>query len=102
MIVPGPPWQTTAAASETGGAIGGNTGVNKYTGRLDAQALQAGRWQVGALQATEMAGTPEAMALEASFVRALASARDVVLQDGLLVLKNGEQVLLRLEPMRLR
>lgn len=84
------------------GAINGNSGVNTYRGSVDAQALQAGRWQAGALATTGMAGTAEAMALEAGFLQALAGANEAVLQDGRLELKNGGQVLLRFEPLRLR
>jgi heat shock protein HslJ len=85
-----------------GGAINGNSGVNTFRGTVDVQALQAGRWQAGALATTRMAGTPDAMALEASFLQALAGANEATLKDGLLELKGGGQVLLRLQPLRLR
>jgi heat shock protein HslJ len=85
-----------------GGAISGNAGVNQYRGTVDAQALQQGRWQAGPVAATRMAGSQEAMALEAGFLQALAGAREVALQDGMLELKSGDQVLLRFEPLRVR
>jgi heat shock protein HslJ len=84
------------------GEMSGNAGVNQFRGTVDAQALQKGRWEAGAVSATRMAGPPEAMAFETTFLQALVDADEALLHDGQLELRRGGQVLLRLEKLRLR
>jgi heat shock protein HslJ len=64
------------------GAVHGSTGVNRFSGVLDPD----GRGLFGPLATTRRAGPPEAMALEAAFLKALDSATAVEARDDQIVL----------------
>lgn len=67
------PADHTLTARFTGTEIGGTSAVNQYGGAYSAGG--DGSFSVGALQTTEMAGSPSAMRAEATFHRLLAQAR---------------------------
>lgn len=76
------------------GHVSGNAGINRFQGSLDLQALLEGRFQLGQLSGTEMAGTQEAMQFEMSFLRALGSADAATVEGRLLQLRQGGQPVL--------
>lgn len=51
--------------------VGGASGVNRWSTRIDAAALSAGGFRLSPIATTLMAGPPDAMRLEQQFVNAL-------------------------------
>jgi len=84
------------------GVLSGTSGVNRYRGMLDLAALSKGRWQAGGFNGTRMAGTAEAMGLEADFLRALATADRAIVQGDQLSLQSGGTVMLVLRRVSTR
>jgi heat shock protein HslJ len=80
---------------EADGGLSGVSGVNRFSGVLDVVVLADGGFALGPVASTRMAGPPAAMEFEARFLRDLEAADDVVLDDGELVLKAGDDELLR-------
>jgi heat shock protein HslJ len=71
------------------GTVGGTTGVNRYSGRID----RAEDLLFGPMPTTMMAGTPEAMALENRFTAAMTTATDYELDgDTLTITGEGEEL----------
>jgi len=73
------------------GTLSGFAGVNRFSGRTDAEALAEGRIAAGPMTATRMAGPPEAMSVEARFLALF----DAVLEwrrigQALELVRNGE------------
>lgn len=70
----------------------GFSGVNRFSGGYERTAE---KFKFGALAATEMAGPPEQMAVEAAFHAALGKVSHWRIRKGALELLQGETVLLR-------
>lgn len=56
---------------DAGGRVFGSGGVNRFSGALDAEALNAGRFEVSEIVSTKMAGPEPAMRDEARFIAML-------------------------------
>lgn len=80
------------------GSVSGFGGVNRLATRLDPLDIPRGRFHVGPIAATKMAGPPAAMALEDRFVRLLAAAETFQMDGGaLVVLPGGKGAPMRME-----
>lgn len=79
------------------GLVAGLAGVNRFTGQADAQGLREGRFDLGPLAVTKMAGSAELMAFERRYLAVLESAERAQLRDGKLELLQGSTVLARFE-----
>jgi len=80
------------------GLLAGFTGVNRFSGRAEPEALTAGRLQAGPLAATRMAGPPAAMKAESKVLELLAAAPEWRRAgEGLELLLQGK-VVARLHP----
>lgn len=77
------------------GKVAGFAGVNRFTGQADSKDLREGRFAVGALAVTRMAGSAEQMAFERRYLAALESAERIQLRDGVLELWDGSSCLAR-------
>lgn len=53
------------------GKVSGTGGINRLASSLDLDALAKGQFKLAPAASTKMAGSPEAMAFEGSFVKAL-------------------------------
>lgn len=71
------------------GMVAGNSGVNQYGG---GYTLKGDSIEFGPMRSTMMAGPPEAMDLEQSFLAALAGQTGWRIADGRLELSAGESV----------
>jgi heat shock protein HslJ len=82
---------------ESEGAISGVAGVNRFSGRADHEAWGEGLIRFGPFAVTRMAGPPEAMAIESSYLAALAESRGFTVSAGALVLtgEGGELLAFR-------
>lgn len=78
------------------GRIGGRSAVNSYGG--DYSAAADGRFSVGALAMTEMAGAPAAMQVESLYHALLGQANRWRIANGQLVLSGAGQDLLIFDP----
>lgn len=87
--------RTPSLTIDATGAISGQAGINRYSGRVDAGALTRGEWDAGGVVTTRMAGEPEAMTFEQRFVAALQRANTVEAGAGWLELRVGTRELLR-------
>jgi len=75
------------------GTVTGNTGVNQYSGSYETQKGNAISIKLGPM--TQMAGTPEAMKLEAAYIKSLGQASAYKVDDSKLTLlspSGGELV----------
>ncbi|MDX2114450.1 MAG: META domain-containing protein [Planctomycetota bacterium] len=77
----------------TDGSIAGFSGVNRFSGRLDAAGLERGEFRMPGAVSTKMAGPPELMKLEGDFLRALEEAERYVANESTLTLFEGNDVL---------
>lgn len=69
---------------EEGGAVSGGAGVNQFSSKVDADGLTRGEFRAGPVIATRMAGPPDAMKVEADFVKALGETKTYTARgDGL-------------------
>lgn len=74
------------------GSIAGFAGVNRVSGRVDAEKLAQGVWEAGPMVSTKMAGPPELMALEREILLVLESADAIMHTGGSVVLTiEGEE-----------
>lgn len=88
---------TPTLVIERGGSISGLAGINHYSGSL-REGPDRGRFDLGPLAVTRMAGPPEAMRLETMYLTLL-NAADAWKFDGrILVLTGPGGVELRFEP----
>jgi heat shock protein HslJ len=79
------------------GQVAGFSGVNRFSGRANGGGLAKGRFDLGPLAVTRMAGPPEAMRLETLYLTLL-NAADAWRFDGrMLVLTGPGGVELRFE-----
>ncbi|MBL0921212.1 MAG: META domain-containing protein [Phycisphaerales bacterium] len=74
---------------EEDGRLSGFTGVNRMSGQLDPAALAEGRFGLGPMITTKMAGPGEAMAVEARFLDLLQKADGANLRGKYLSLTQG-------------
>ncbi len=82
------------------GGLSGFAGVNRFSGSLETEKLISGKWEVGPMISTKMAGPPELMALEQRILSSLEAADAIVHTGGSVVLTSkGEEslVLMRAE-----
>jgi len=79
------------------GSLSGFSGVNRFQGALELEALGAGRLVAGPLAATRRAGPPEAMAVETRLFQVLGSPLEWRREGNQLVLLDGQTVVARLE-----
>lgn len=56
------------------GKVSGTGGINRLASSLDLDALSKGQFKLAPTASTKMAGSPEAMAFEDSFLKALGDA----------------------------
>lgn len=77
------------------GQVSGIAGVNNYTGQVLADELAQGKFTLGSVIATRMAGPPQAMALETRFLNLLQQADTIDSNGSTLALRSGGKVLLR-------
>jgi len=72
------------------GTLSGRSAVNGYSGSLDKDRLPSGGFEIFPIASTMMAGTPERMELEARYFRGLERAKTWGIENGELVLHEGE------------
>ena len=72
------------------GTLSGRSAVNGYSGSLDKERLPSGVFEIFPIASTMMAGTPERMELEARYFRGLERARTWDIENGELILHEGE------------
>lgn len=77
------------------GNVSGFAGINRMRGSLDPAALARGEFRVPSMASTKMAGPPEAMSVESRYLQAITDAEAYSLEEGTLVLRRGDQPLLR-------
>ncbi len=77
------------------GQLSGFTGVNRMNGQIDTAALAEGRWVLGPVATTKMAGAGEHMAVEALFLATLAKADAVHLRGDYLTLSDDGTPILK-------
>lgn|GEM_PF-6210176 len=75
--------------------IAGYSAVNRFNGPLDATNLASGAIKMGPFAATRMAGPPELMQLEQTYLAALEKSRAISIRDAHLILSNADGELLR-------
>lgn len=81
------PSQFTITADFSESQISGTSAINSYGGSYETTA--DGAFSVGELQATEMAGSAEAMRVEALYFNLLGQALKYAATETTLTLKNG-------------
>jgi heat shock protein HslJ len=77
------------------GDISGQAGINRYSGKADADAMGDGIWSPGGIVTTRMAGEPEAMAFEQRYIAMLQRADTVEAGPQWLELRASNSELLR-------
>ena len=83
---------------DEGGRVSGNASINRFSGGYTIEASGALHWSKPGFATTRMAGPPELMEQEAEFVEALDRVVRARVENGTLVLENGEQtIVLRFE-----
>jgi len=75
------------------GRVNGFSGVNRFGGSVES--AKAGELHFGQMMSTKMAGPPEQMALESSFLGALARADRYVVTDAKLIFSAGEKMIVQ-------
>ncbi len=77
------------------GAISGQAGINRFTGKANADTMGGGAWESGGIVMTRMAGEPPAMAFEQRYISMLQRADTVEVGPEWLELRTGNRELLR-------
>lgn len=72
------------------GQVGGWTGVNNWSAMIDLGELPYGRFTVGPIRSTLMAGPEAAMRLEAAYMSALQQSTGYTLEGGVLLLRDED------------
>ena len=75
------------------GRVNGFSGVNRFGGSVES--AKAGELLFGQMMSTKMAGPPEQMALESSFLDALTRADRYVVTDTELIFSAGEKIIVQ-------
>ena len=73
------------------GRVNGFSGVNRFGGSVES--AEAGELHFGQMMSTKMAGPPEQMALESSFLDALTRADRYMVTDAELIFSAGEKMI---------
>ncbi len=76
------------------GTVGGHTSVNSLGTKVDLEGLQAGKFKLGGIITTRMAGPPALMAVEAAYTEALGKVDSYRVDEGAMTLTQGDQALL--------
>lgn len=95
MLAEGGRAPTLAVAAD--GGFSGFSGVNRYSGKLDADALARGQFQTSPIVATKMAGRPEAMAVEQAMFKALNAAQTFSVEGDAATLSTEGTVVMELK-----
>ncbi len=72
------------------GRVTGFAGVNRYSTSLDLDALESGRFEIGEIISTKMAGPGESMAVEARFLDLLSRIDRVGVSGNHLTMFEGD------------
>ena len=75
------------------GRVNGFSGVNRFGGSVES--AEAGELHFGQMMSTKMAGPPEQMALESSFLSALTRADRYMVTDAKLIFSAGEKMIVQ-------
>ena len=75
------------------GRVNGFSGVNRFGGSVES--AKVGELHFGQMMSTKMAGPPEQMALESSFLSALARADRYMVTDAELIFSAGKTMLVQ-------
>ena len=75
------------------GRVNGFSGVNRFGGSVES--AEAGELHFGQMMSTKMAGPPEQMALESSFLSALTRADRYVVTDVELIFSAGKKMVVQ-------
>ena len=75
------------------GRVNGFSGVNRFGGSVES--AEAGELHFGQMMSTKMAGPPEQMALESSFLDALTRADRYVVTDAELIFSAGKKMVVQ-------
>ena len=75
------------------GRVNGFSGVNRFGGSVES--AEAGELHFGQMMSTKMAGPPEQMAIESSFLSALTRADRYVVTDAKLIFSAGEKMIVQ-------
>ena len=75
------------------GRVNGFSGVNRFGGSVES--AEAGELHFGQMMSTKMAGPPEQMALESSFLDALTRADRYVVTDVELIFSAGKKMVVQ-------
>lgn len=73
------------------GRVNGFSGVNRFGGSVES--AEAGELHFSQMMSTKMAGPPEQMALESSFLDALTRADRYMVTDAELIFSAGEKII---------
>lgn len=77
------------------GKVSGTGGINRLASSLDLDALSKGQFKLAPAASTKMAGSPEAMAFEDSFLKALGDATGFNVKGDTLSLSNAAGELMK-------
>ena len=75
------------------GRVNGFSGVNRFGGSVES--AEAGELHFGQMMSTKMAGPPEQMALESSFLSAITRADRYMVKDAELIFSAGKTMLVQ-------
>lgn len=78
-----------------GGAISGQAGINRFSGKADPEAWATGDWQAGGIVMTRMGGEPQAMTFEQGYIAMLQRADGLAPGQRTMDLTVGDRELLR-------
>ena len=81
------------------GRVNGFSGVNRFGGSVES--AEAGELHFGQMMSTKMAGPPEQMALESSFLDALTRADRYVVTDVELIFSAGKKMVVQFKSEQL-
>ncbi len=90
--------ETPSIALAADGSVTGTTGVNRLTGRVEAEGLGSDALGFAPLATTRRAGPPAAMELERRFLQVLEMTDRMRREGAALVLARGDRELARLLP----
>lgn len=79
------------------GAVAGSSGINRFMTRVVPDDLAAGRLAFAATAGTKMAGPPQAMELERTFLDRLEAVSTYAVEGDILRLFAGDAEVLRFE-----
>ncbi|MBX3361051.1 MAG: META domain-containing protein [Phycisphaeraceae bacterium] len=77
------------------GKVSGTGGINRLASSIDLEALAKGEFKLAPTASTKMAGSPEAMNFEDSFLKALGEATGLSVKGDTLSLSNAAGELMK-------